>query len=332
MKVAFFDTHPFEREQFEACNTEFRHQISYLDPRLSEATASLAAGFPAVCSFANDRVDAATIRILKDGGTRLIALRSAGFNHVDLKTARELGIPVVRVPAYSPHSVAEHTVALMLSLNRKIHRAHNRVREGNFSLNGLVGFDLYGKTVGIIGTGKIGAVFARIMNGFGCHVLAFDLHPDTELADKLPLEYVSLERLYRESDIISLHVPLVPQTHHLIDGKALSQMKKSVMLINTGRGALVDSRALIGALKAGRVGYAGLDVYEEEESVFFEDLSDTVLQDDQLARLLTFPNVLITSHQGFLTREALGNIAKTTLENLSSFERGETLIHEVRAD
>jgi D-lactate dehydrogenase len=291
----------------------------------------MAAGFPAVCSFVNDRLDGEALTTLQAGGTRLVALRSAGFNHVDLWAAARLGLTVVRVPEYSPHAVAEHTAALVLALNRKIHRAYNRVREADFSLDGLVGFDLYGKTCGIIGTGRIGAVFARIMRGFGCRILAFDARPDAALAAEVDARYADLPELYRESDIISLHIPLTPATHHLIDAAALARMKQGVMLINTGRGALLDTRALIDALKRGRIGAAGLDVYEEEEGVFFRDLSDRVLQDDVLARLLTFHNVLITSHQAFLTREALANIADTTLASVRAFERGEALVNQVTA-
>jgi D-lactate dehydrogenase len=262
----------------------------------------------------------------------LIALRSAGYNHVDLDAAGRLGFVVVRVPEYSPHAVAEHTVGLILALNRKTHRAYNRVREANFSLEGLVGFDLVGKTCGIVGTGKIGAVVARILRGFGCRLLAFDLTPNQTFSQQFDVQYTELPTLYRDSDIISLHVPLTPATQHLINAEALAQMKPGVMLINTGRGALVDSRALIDALKRGQVGAAGLDVYEEEEGIFFRNLSEQVLQDDVLARLLTFPNVLITSHQAFLTREALANIADTTLANVSAFERGERLLNEVRGE
>jgi len=332
MKLAVFDTHAYDREALTAANARYAHDITYLEPRLTRETASLASGFPAVCSFVNDRVDAQALATLHSGGTRLIALRSAGYNHVDLDQACGLGLVVVRVPEYSPHAVAEHTAALVLALNRKIHRAYNRVREANFSLEGLVGFDLFGKTCGIVGTGKIGAVVARIMQGFGCRLLAFDLNPNESLATEVSVRYTDLSELYREADIISLHVPLAPTTHHLIDAAALAQMKPGVMLINTGRGALLDSRALIDALKRGQVGAAGLDVYEEEEGVFFRNLSDQVLQDDVLARLLTFPNVLITSHQAFLTREALANIADTTLANVSAFERGEHLLNEVRAE
>ncbi len=331
MKIAFFDTHGFERPVFERENQSFGHSITHFDVRLTEQTAALAAGFPVVCAFVNDRLTSPVLELLAATGTRLIALRSAGFNHVDLEAASRLGIRVVRVPEYSPHAVAEHALALILSLNRKIHRAHNRVREGNFSLEGLVGFDLHGKTVGVIGTGRIGAAFARILSGFGCRVLAYDQTPDSEL-EKLPqLRYVDLPELFRESQILSLHVPLTPTTRHLINEKAIEEMQPGVMLINTGRGALMDTRALIQGLKSGKVGSAGLDVYEEEEGVFFEDLSNEVLQDDILARLLTFPNVLMTSHQAFLTNEALSNIAETTLKNVSEFEAGQPLTHEVTA-
>jgi D-lactate dehydrogenase len=250
---------------------------------------------------------------------------------VDLEEAARLGMRVARVPEYSPYAVAEHAMALVLALNRHVHRAYNRVRENNFSLDGLVGFDLHGKTFGIVGTGRIGAALARIAHGFGCRVLAVDVRPNPELQSWLPVRYVELDELCREADIISLHVPLTPQTHHLIDAAALARMKRGVVLINTGRGALVDSRALIQALKTGHVGAAGLDVYEEEENVFFRNLSEQVLQDDVLARLLTFPNVLVTSHQAFLTHEALANIAETTLGSVTAFERGDALVHEVVA-
>jgi D-lactate dehydrogenase len=258
----------------------------------------------------------------------LIALRSAGFNHVDLSAAARLNIPVVRVPEYSPYAVAEHAVTLVMALNRKIHRAHARVREWNFSLDGLVGFDLHGKTVGIVGTGRIGQVAARIFRGFGCEVLAYDARPDTTFAEQTGVSYCELPRMYRESHIISLHVPLTPQTRHMVDDEALALMKPGVFLINTGRGALIDSPALLKALKSGHLGAAGLDVYEEEEGVFFQDLSGQIVQDDVLARLLTFPNVLITSHQAFLTCEALGNIAQTTLQNISAFEQGGPLLNQ----
>ena len=330
MRVAVFDTRRHDRASLDEANTTHGHTLSYFEPRLMLQTASLARGFDAVCSFVNDRVDRATIEVLAAGGVRLIALRSAGYNHVDLEAAAQRGIPVVRVPEYSPHAVAEHAVALVLTLDRKIHRAYARVREGNFSVDGLLGFDLYGKTVGLVGVGRIGLAAARIFLGFGCRVIAFDLRQASEVA-ALGVEYVSLDALYERSDIISLHVPLTPGTHHMIDAAALARMKPGVMLINTGRGALIDSRALIAALKTGHVSAAGLDVYEEEEGVFFENLSDQVLQDDVLARLLTFPNVLVTSHQGFFTREAIAAIAATTLGNITAFERGEPLVNEVRA-
>lgn len=311
MKLAFFDTHRFEREAFEAANGSFGISIGWFEPRLTPETAALAAGHAAVCAFVNDQLSAPTLERLAGLGIRLVALRSAGFNHVDLAAAARLGLRVVRVPEYSPYAVAEHTIALALMLNRKLHRAYARVREGNFSLEGLVGFDLHGKVAGVIGTGRIGVAAARILLGFGCRVLAYDMHPSSELSS-LGVRYVDLPELYAASDLISLHVPLTPATHHLVDEAALARMKRGVMLLNTGRGALIDTRALIAALKRGHVGGAALDVYEEEEGIFFRDLSDKVLQDDVLARLLTFPNVVITAHQAFLTREALENIARTT--------------------
>lgn len=328
MKIAFFDTHQFERNFFQKENEKFGHEITFFETRLTEQTANLAAQYPCVCAFVNDRLDSRTLNLISAQGTRLVALRSAGFNHVDMKVACDLGLRVVRVPEYSPHAVAEHAVALILSLNRKIHRAYGRVREGNFSLDGLVGFDLYKKTVGVIGTGRIGAVFAKILVGFGCQVIAYDRVKNSDLLTA-GVQYVSLNELLRKSDIISLHVPLTPETRHIIDEKALALTKKGVMLINTGRGALIDTRALIQSLKSGHIGYAGLDVYEEEEGIFFENLSDQILQDDQLARLLTFSNLLLTSHQAFLTEEALGNIAQTTLQNITEFERGNILSNQV---
>lgn len=332
MKVALFDTHSYERESFTFANERFAHDLTLLEPRLTRETAALAAGHEAVCAFVNDRLDRLALHVLRESGVRLIALRSAGYNHVDLAAAADLGLPIVRVPEYSPYAVAEHAVGLVLALNRKIHRAYARVREWNFSLDGLVGFDLHDKTVGLIGTGRIGRAAAQIFHGFGCRMLAHDMRPDPALVARLGVRYVDLAEIYRESHIISLHVPLTPATRHLIDASALSGMKPGVTIINTGRGALIDSRALIGALKTGHVGAAGLDVYEEEEGVFFRDLSNTVLQDDVLARLLTFPTVLVTSHQAFLTREALANIASTTLSNITAFERGEPLTNEVRVE
>lgn len=324
MKVALFSSKPYDERFFQAENAKHGHEIRYLEAHLSSETAPLAAGSEAVCAFVNDRLDAEVLGILAASGVRLLALRSAGFNHVDLKAAERLGIAVARVPAYSPHAVAEHAVALLLSLNRKIHRAHARVREANFSLHGLVGFDLHGRTVGVVGTGKIGEVFARIMSGFGCHVLAVD-KSENATCRAFGVEYVSLEALFRRSDVISLHCPLNQETEHIIDTRALGLMKKGVYLINTGRGGLVDTKALIVALKSQHVGGVCLDVYEEEENLFFEDLSSQIIQDDVFMRLLTFPNVLITAHQGFFTEEALSNIAATTLGNITAFatEKGE---------
>ncbi len=285
---------------------------------MDHSTAKLAAGSEAVCVFVNDVLDRATLTTLAGEGVRLILLRCAGFNNVDLVAAKELGLTVTRVPAYSPYAVAEHAVALLLALNRHLHRAHNRVRESNFSLEGLVGFDLHGKTVGIVGTGKIGAVFASIMAGFGCRLLAYDPFPRTDL----PLTYVSPDQLLAESDIISLHVPLLPETFHFIRAETIAKMKRGATILNTSRGALIEAHALLDALKSGHIGGAALDVYEEEAGVFFHDLSGKILQDDVLARLISLPNVLITSHQAFLTHEALANIAHTTLETAAEFAKG----------
>ncbi len=327
MKIAFFDTHRYDQESFDRQNAAHRHEITYFQERLKPDTAMLARGHEAICVFVNDQVNAAALHELQEAGVGLVALRCAGLNNVDLPVARELGLLVVRVPAYSPYAVAEHAVALMLGLNRHLCRANNRVRDGNFSLEGLVGFDMNGKTVGLVGTGKIGAVVARIMAGFGCRVLACDLHEDAALVAATGLRYAAMEEVIRESDILSLHVPLTPETKHVINADALGRMKPGVMLINTSRGALVDTRALLQSLKQGHIGAAGLDVYEEEGGVFFKDLSGEVLQDDVLARLLTFPNVLITSHQAFLTKEALKNIADTTLESIAAWGKGTPLAH-----
>lgn len=325
MIVAVFDTHPFDRAALKKANMTRRHELRFFQARLDSSTAQLASGCGAVCAFVNDQLDRAALEILHEVGVKLIALRCAGYNQVDLKAAAELGLTVARVPDYSPYAVAEHAVGLLLALNRKLHRAYNRVRESNFSLDGLVGFDLHGKTVGIVGTGKIGATFARIMAGFGCRLLAFD----TVRRDDLPVEYVDVPRLLAESDILSLHVPLLPATRHFLNEETIRQLKPGCFVINTSRGALIETQALIDALKSGHVGAAALDVYEEETGVFFHDLSGQVLQDDVLARLISLPNVLITSHQAFLTYEALGNIADTTLASLSGFESG-TLPENVR--
>ena len=328
MKMVFFSAKPYDRDSFEAANASHGHDLVFIEARLEAATASLAEGSPAVCAFVNDRLDAETLRALAEGGTRLIALRCAGFNNVDLNEAQARGIVVARVPAYSPHAIAEHTVGLILTLDRKIHRAYNRVRDGNFALDGLLGFDLYQKTVGIVGTGKIGAIVARILHGFGCRLLAHDKVEDPDCRG-LGVEYVPMSRLLADSDIVTLHCPLSKETQHLIDEKTLALVKPGMMLINTSRGAVIDTRAVVKALKAGRIGYLGLDVYEEEANVFFEDGSDHALRDDMLARLLTFPNVVITGHQGFFTKEAMGQIAETTLRNLGAFERGEASGNEV---
>jgi D-lactate dehydrogenase len=328
MRVAFFSAKPYERAFFDNVAKAHGHELTYLEHRLTTETAALASGFPAACLFVNDTGSAEVLRVLAPAGIRLLALRSAGYNHVDIGVASELGITVTHVPAYSPHAVAEHALALILTLNRKTHRAYNRVREGNFSLQGLLGTDLHGKTVGVIGTGKIGRVFAEIMLGIGCAVLAHDPYPAEALVAR-GVRYVSLQELLSSADIISLHCPLTPATHHLIDHRAFGRMKNGVMLINTSRGALIDTRAAIAALKAGRIGALGIDVYEEEAGVFFEDYSGRVIQDDVLARLLTFPNALITAHQGFFTAEAMVNIAETTMANITAFERGEGEIHRV---
>jgi D-lactate dehydrogenase len=320
LKVAIFSTKAYDRRFLDAANAG-RHELLFLEPRLSQQTVSLAAEFGAVCVFVNDHVDAAVVAELAGGGTKLIALRCAGYNNVDLAATRTHGLTVVRVPAYSPHAVAEHTVGLMLALNRQLHRAYNRVREGNFALDGLLGFDFRGRTVGIIGTGRIGEVVARILTGFGCRVLAFDPCPSSA-CESLGVAYTSLEELLAASDIVTLHCPLTPENRHVIDAAALAQMQDGVMLINTSRGALLDTVAVIRALKSGKVGYLGLDVYEEEEQIFFEDRSGHIISDDVFS-LLTFPNVLITGHQAFFTHEALSSIARTTIGNISAFEAGE---------
>ncbi len=322
-KVAIFDTKSYDRDSFLDSGKAGELDFAFHSYRLEAATAPTVAGAQAACIFVNDRADAEALNGLAEAGVKHLALRSAGFNNVDLKAAREAGIQVTRVPAYSPHAVAEHTLALLLALNRRIHRAYNRVRELNFSLTGLVGFDLHGKTAGIVGTGRTGAITAEILRGFGMRVLAHDPNPNTEWAGKHGITYESQEKVFKESDVLSLHVPLTPETQYMVNSETLGLMKPGAILINVSRGALVDTSALIQALKSGRVGGVALDVYEEEEGIFFEDLSDRVLQDDELARLLTFPNVLITSHQAFLTREALAEIAKVTTENILRLHKGE---------
>jgi len=329
MKIAFFSTKPFDRRFFDKANRDGDHELHFLESRLSPETVELARGYPCVCVFVNDQVDAEVIRHLEAGGTRFIALRCAGFNNVDLRALAESKLRLVHVPAYSPHAVAEHAVALILGLDRHLPRAFNRVREGNFSLSGLEGFDLHGKTVGVIGTGRIGATFARIMkHGFGCRVVAHDPYPSDECRE-MGVEYVELGDLFAASDIISLHCPLTPQTHHLINGEAVAEMKPGVMLVNTSRGAVIDTPAVIEGLKSEKIGALAIDVYEQEGDLFFEDLSDQVIQDDVFERLLTFPNVLVTGHQGFFTEEALTAIAEETLENVSCLESGEPCKKEI---
>lgn len=322
MNVAVFGSKSYTREYFDAVASEFGHALTYFESRLRCDSARLAEGFDAVCIFVNDDADRATLQKLHAAGVRTVALRCSGFNNVDLAAAERLGITVVRVPAYSPYAVAEHAAALILALNRKTHRAYNRVREGNFALEGLTGFDLRGRTVGIVGAGRIGQVLAKIMTGFECRVLAFDPYPN-DVITGLGGTFVELSTLLTESDIISLHCPLSPKTHHMIDVAAVARMKPGVMLINTSRGALLDTQAAIDGLKSGKIGYLGLDVYEEEADLFFENLSDQVIKDDVFARLLTFPNVLITGHQAFFTADALTSIARTTLANLAMLEAGD---------
>jgi D-lactate dehydrogenase len=329
MKVAFFSTKSYDRQSFEAIAANYHHDLTFFDTQLNAKTAVLAADFPAVCMFVNDIADAATLEVLAANGTRLLALRSAGFNTVDLKRSAELGIEVVRVPAYSPYAVAEHAVALILTLNRRLYRAYNRVRDDNFSLEGLLGFDLHGCTVGVIGTGTIGMVFAQIMQGFGCSVLGYDTFPNQQFEAIANARYVQLPELLADSDIISLHCPLLPETDRLINADTISQMKPGVMLINTSRGGLIDTNAAIAGIKSGKIGYLGIDVYEREHELFFRDLSDTIIQDDTFQLLQSFPNVVITAHQAFFTSNALESIATTTLANITDFERGQPLKNKV---
>lgn len=330
MKVAVYSTKPYDRQFLDVANGGGRHELRYLECRLTVAATALAKGASAVCLFANDHANATTIMAFAHMGIRLIALRAAGFNNIDLAAARSHNITVARVPPYSPHAGAEHTFALILSLVRKVHRAHNRVREGNFSLDGLMGFDLFGKTIGIVGVGNIGSVVAKIARGFGCTVLAAD-PVRREDCDEI-VEYVPLKVLLERSEIVTLHCPLNDGTRHLIDEEAIARMKPGALLINTSRGAVVDTHAVIGALKRRRLGGLAIDVYEEEDALFFEDRSDQAIMDDQFARLLTFPNVLITGHQGFFTVEALTNIAATTIANLDNFEQTGRPLYPVMTD
>lgn len=320
MKILFFSAKPYDRKFFTSQNEKYDFLLEFVDEPLNRHTAVLAKGFDAICIFVNDSAKEEVLNVLAEQGVKLIALRSAGYNHVDLPKAKKLGIKVARVPAYSPFSVAEHTVALILTIIRKTHRAYNRVREGNFSLNGLMGFDLNGKTVGLIGLGKIGICTAKILLGFGCRVLGYDVEKLDEV-EKLGVEYGSLDELYAQADIVSLHCPLTPHTHHIINSSSIKKMKKGVMLINTSRGALIDTQAVIDALKSEQIKYLGIDVYEEEADLFFEDLSDKVIQDDVFMRLLSFNNVLITGHQAFFTEEAMLEISRITLSNIASFTK-----------
>ncbi len=321
MRVAVFSSKPYDEKFLTKAAEGTDHELTFFEARLDRSTASLADGYDVVCAFVNDDLGAATLLRLARSEPKLVALRSAGFNHVDLDAAKSLDLSIVRVPAYSPRSVAEHTVALMLALDRKIHRAHARVREGNLSLDGLLGFDLGSRTVGIVGTGKIGVAVATILKGFGCDLIGYDVFENPE-AIALGVKYVELRELWESADVISLHAPLTPETHHIVDAFAIANMKDGVMLINTSRGALIDTAAAIEGLKSGKIGNLGLDVYEEEGDLFFEDLSDTVIQDDMFSRLLTFPNVLITGHQAFFTVEALEAIAHDTIANINAFAEG----------
>ena len=327
-KIVFYDTKPYDRLSFDEANRKYGFEIQYLGGHLNESTARLCQGYNVICPFVNDTIDHKTIGILKECGVELIALRSAGYNNVDLKAAYN-NIHVVRVPAYSPYAVAEHAMALILTLNRKTHRAYYRIRDGNFSINGFLGFDMHQKTIGVIGTGKIGRCLIDIAFGFGMKVIAYDKYIDEKYAKEKGFTYGTLDELYREADIISLHCPLSKETYHMINDQSINQMKKGVMIINTSRGKIIETESLIKGLKGKQIGAAGLDVYEEESEYFFEDFSSEMIGDDTLARLLTFPNVLVTSHQGFFTQEALTNIANTTLENVKEYFDGGFLKNEI---
>ena len=327
-KIAFFGAKPYDIASFDKVNEKYNYDIRYYKGHLNPNNVVLTQDTDVVCIFVNDTADAAVIDAMVDNGVKLLALRCAGFNNVDLKAAKGK-LPVVRVPAYSPYAVAEYSLALMLSLNRKIHRAYWRTRDGNFSLNGLMGFDMHGKTIGIIGTGKIAKILIRLLKGFGMRILAYDLYPDMKFAEEEGISYVSLDELYRESDIISLHCPLTDQTKYMIDKDSIDKMKEGVMIINTGRGQLINTNDLIEGLKEKKIAAAGLDVYEEEGEYFYEDKSDKIIDDDVLARLLSFNNVIVTSHQAFFTKEALHNIAETTLQNIEDFRCHRPLVNEV---
>jgi D-lactate dehydrogenase len=330
MEIAVFSAKPYDREYLDAANAAHTHRLKYYEVPLDDETVSLAAGHGAVCIFVNDHANAAVLEALAKGGTKLVALRCTGFNNVDLSAARALGIKVVRVVDYSPNSVAEHAVALLMAINRKIHRAYNRTRDFNFSLDGLMGFDLCGKTVAVIGTGKIGRVFAKIMLGFGCEVIGYDKFPSPEF-EAMGARYAEPGEIGSSADIISLHCPLTPDTYHIIDAHTLSRAKRGALLINTSRGGLIDTEAVIDALRNGQLGGLAIDVYEQEAGLFFRDLSGTIITDDVLQRLVTFPNVILTGHQAFLTREAVTTICETTLQSVTEFESGAPLTNEIDA-
>lgn len=322
MKVTFFSAKPYDKASFDKANQQFNFELDYFETHLGPHVLSLIDHSDAVCAFVNDKLTEEVLTSLANKGVRYIALRCAGFNNVDIQAAKKLGLRVCRVPAYSPEAVAEHAMAMILTLNRKTHKAFNRVRDQNFSLNGLMGFNLYQKTIGVVGTGNIGVAFAKIAKGFGAKILAYDIHENQELK-KLGIEYCSLDQLFAESNIISLHCPLLESTKHLINENSIQQMKENVMIINTSRGGLVDTKAVIKGLKSRHIGYLGIDVYEQEEQLFFRDLSQTIIEDDTIQRLMSFPNVLVTAHQAFFTEEALEEIANATLSGLSHFEKNE---------
>lgn len=330
MKIAFFDTHSYDKKSFVEANNAFNYEIDFRDYKLNENTAMTAQGFDVVCVFVNDVVNEAVIKTLSDCGVKLIALRCAGFNNVDLKAAAAAGIKVVRVPAYSPYAVAEHGVALLMSLTRHIPQAYLRTKTANFNIEGLTGRDLFGLTAGILGTGKIGRIMADILMGFGMKIIAYDPFPNTKWAQEKNIEYVDLEEIFKRSDVLSLHCPLTEETKHIVNHDRMKMMKHDAVIINTGRGALIDSKALVHALKHGHIGGIGMDVYEEESKYFFSDWSTDIMTDDTLARLLTFPNVIITGHQAFLTTNALKNLADTTLDNIKAFSSGNELVNEVK--
>lgn len=328
-KILFYSAQPYDIEFFNKWNKNYDFQIDYLDILLNQKTVHLSNGYDAICIFVNDKVDSEVAKTLSENKIKMIALRCAGFNNVDLESTKKYDIKVVRVPAYSPHAVAEHAVSLILTLNRKTHKAYNRIREMNFSLNGLMGFDLKDKVVGIIGTGKIGSVFAEIMKGFGTEIIAYDPFPNQELVERNHLKYVELNEIFSKSDIISLHCPLTPETKYIINENSIQMMKDGVMIINTGRGALIDTKAVINGLKKRKIGYLGIDVYEQEEKLFFKDHSYEIIEDDLIARLITFPNVLITAHQAFFTDTAMNEIAKVTLNNIYEYFYNKNLVNQV---